>query len=156
MTLQAGKLLAFDVGDARIGVASCDALGLTVQPRTVIRRRSRRQDFDVIAALIQQEQPDALLCGLPLNIDGSEGGQAQTTRRWAGRLAQALKHILGSAPPIIFWDERLSSYAADEIIADDPGRWSTIGQDAIAAAVILQSYLDAQRRGASESYGRIG
>ncbi|MCB0113769.1 MAG: Holliday junction resolvase RuvX, partial [Caldilineaceae bacterium] len=93
--------------------------------------------------------------GLPLNMDGSEGPQAETTRRWARRLAQALKHILGSAPPIIFWDERLTSYAADEILEGQNGRKSKIGQDAVAAAVILQSYIDAQRRGATEDYGRI-
>lgn len=149
------KILAFDVGDARIGVAACDPLGLSVRPLTVIHRRSRHADFDVIGALIRQEAPDLLLCGLPLNMDGSEGAQAESTRRWARRLAQALKHILGGAPPLVFWDERLSSYAADEILESQDGRKSKIGQDAVAAAVILQSYLDAQRRGATEDYGRI-
>lgn len=150
-----GKILAFDLGDVRIGVASCDPLGLSVKPLTVIHRRSRREDFDAIGALIRQETPDALLCGLPLNMDGSEGPQAESTRRWARRLAQALKHILGTPPPIIFWDERLSSYAADEILESQVGGKTKVGQDAVAAAVILQSYLDAQRRGAPEDYGRI-
>ena len=149
------KILAFDVGEARIGVASCDPLWLSVKPLTVIHRRSRHQDFDVIGALIRQEAPDALLCGLPLNMDGSEGPQAESTRRWARRLAQALKHILGSAPPIIFWDERLSSYAADEILESQDNRKTKVGQDAVAAAIILQSYIDAQRRGATEDYGTI-
>jgi putative Holliday junction resolvase len=71
-------------------------------------------------------------------------------------LVQALKHSLGDAPPLLFWDERLSSFAADEIMAESPrGKKSPIGQDAIAAAVILQDYLDAQRRGVSADYGGI-
>jgi putative holliday junction resolvase len=152
-----GKILALDVGEARIGVATCDPLGLTVRPITVIVRKSRREDFDRLAALIRQEGAETILCGLPLNMDGSEGPQAATTRRWAGKLVQALKHILGYAPPLIFWDERLSSFAADEILESSPrGKKPQIGQDAVAAAVILQSYLDSQRRNASEDYGRIG
>jgi putative Holliday junction resolvase len=150
-----GKLLALDVGAVRIGVAACDPLGLSVRPVTVIERKSRREDFNRLGALVREEAVDALICGLPLNMDGSEGPQAQTTRRWAGRLVRALQHILGKSPPVIFWDERLSSFAADEFLEEAWGRHTKIGQDAIAAAIILQSYLDAQRRGASEDYGRI-
>ncbi len=151
----AGKLLALDVGEARIGVATCDGLGLTVRPLAVIARKSRHEDFDRIASLIRNEGGvDAILCGLPLNMDGSEGPQAQTTRRWAGRLVRALQHIFGQSPPLIFWDERLSSFAADEILATDR-RYAKIGQDAVAAAVILQSYLDAQRTNIPQHYGRI-
>lgn len=150
-----GKLLALDMGEARIGVATCDGLGLTVRPLAVIARKSRRKDFDEIAAIIRREGGvDGIVCGLPLNMDGSEGPQAQTTRRWAGRLVRALTHILGQSPPVRFWDERLSSFAADEILAQE-SRYAKIGQDAVAAAVILQSYLEAQRRNASETYGSI-
>lgn len=150
------KLLALDVGEARIGVAACDPLGLSVRPVTVIKRKSRREDFEWLGTLVREEAADALICGLPLNMDGSEGPQAQTTRRWAGRLVRALQHILGASPPLIFWDERLSSFAADEFLEDEArGKKAKIGQDAIAAAIILQSYLDAQRRGAGEDYGRI-
>lgn len=156
MTLAApGKLLALDVGLVRIGVAACDPLGLSVRPLTVITRKSRREDFDRLGALVRQEEAEALICGLPLNMDGSEGEQAQSTRRWAGRLVRALKHILGTAPPVIFWDERLSSFAADEFLAAQPRGKHTVGQDAVAAAIILQSYLDAWRRGAGEVYGRV-
>jgi putative holliday junction resolvase len=152
-----GKILALDVGEARIGVATCDPLGLTVRPVTVIGRKSRREDFDLLATLIRQEGAETILCGLPLNMDGSEGPQATTTRKWAGKLVRALQAILGYAPPLIFWDERLSSFAADEILEEwSRGKKPQIGQDAVAAAVILQSYLDSQRRNAHEDYGRIG
>jgi putative holliday junction resolvase len=150
------KLMALDVGEARIGVATSDPLGLSVRPLAVIKRKSRYEDFDRLAAIIRQEEVDAIVCGLPLNIDGTEGPQAQTTRKWAMRLARALQKILGKSPPVIFWDERLSSYAADELLAtDDRFSKDKIGQDAVAAAVILQSYLDAYRRGAAEDYGQI-
>ena len=151
-----GKLMALDVGQARIGVATCDPLGLSVRPLLVIRRKSRQEDFDRLAELVRQEAVDAIICGLPLNMDGSEGPQARTTRKWAGRLVRALQHILGQAPPVLFWDERLSSFAADEILNDEERvHKPKAGQDAVAAAVILQSYLDAHKRGAAEPYGRI-
>lgn len=147
-----GKLLGLDVGLARIGVAVGDGLGLTARPVTVIRRRSREADFMHLAMLIDKEQAVAVICGLPLNMDGSEGEQAATTRKWALRLAQALRAIAGRPIPVIFWDERLSTYAANEIIAQGNAK---LPEDAVAAAVMLQSYLDAQRRSDTMDYGRI-
>lgn len=144
--------MALDVGQARIGVAVCDPLGLAARPLTVVERRSRREDFDRLAALFTAEEAESIICGLPLNMDGSEGAQAATTRKWAERLAHALRAILGRPTPIIFWDERLSSYVADEILATTG---SKTAQDAAAAAVILQSYLDARREGRLQDFGRI-
>ncbi len=147
-----GKLLALDVGQARIGVATCDPLGITVRPLTVLRRGRRQEDFQRIAQLVQEEGAEAIVCGLPLNMDGSEGPQARTVRRWAGRLARALQAILGRPVPIHFWDERLTSFAAQELLAEGE---TQAGEDAVAAALILQSYLDAQRRGESLDYGSV-
>ncbi|MEZ4733571.1 MAG: Holliday junction resolvase RuvX [Caldilineaceae bacterium] len=152
-----GKLLALDVGLARIGVAVCDPLRLTVRPRTVIQRRSRRDDFADLAKLVQQEEIVAIICGLPLNMDGSEGSQARTVRKWAERLAYALRAILGNPVPVIFWDERLSTFAAQELLTETQP-WSSKrkpAEDAAAAAVILQSYLDAQRLGETLEFGSI-
>lgn len=136
-----GKLLALDVGLARIGVAVCDPLRLAARPLQVIVRRSRRADFALLAYLVQEQEAVALIVGLPLNMDGSEGVQAQTVRKWADRLAYALR-ALGALRPIIFWDERLSTFDAQQIIADAEQH---IEEDAAAAAVILQRYLDATR-----------
>jgi putative Holliday junction resolvase len=143
--------LALDVGLARIGVATCDPLWLTVRPLTVIERGSRRADFAQLAALATQEAASAVVCGLPLNMDGSEGFQAQRVRKWAQRLAQALRTLLGRPVPVIFWDERLSTFRAQEILGAHAHRQ----EDAYAAAVILESYLAAQRRGETLDYGRI-
>ena len=148
----AGKLLALDVGLARIGVAVCDPLRLTTRPVTVIQRRSRREDFDQLARLVKQEEVVGIICGLPLNMDGSEGPQAQSVRNWAERCAYALRSILGKPLPLIFWDERLSTYAAQELLNEYKTK---IAEDAAAAAVILQSYLDAQRLGETLDFGRI-
>lgn len=138
-----GKIIALDVGDARIGIATCDPLRLTVRPLTTVRRRNRRIDFDALAKIYADEEAVLVVCGLPYNMDGSEGPQARRIRNWAARFTRALRNILGEDVPLVFWDERLSSFAADEWIAEegpDPA-----GQDAIAAAVILRSYLDVQR-----------
>ncbi len=90
-----GKVLALDVGLARIGVAVCDPLQLATRPLAVIRRRTRNDDFAEIARLARDETVQAVVCGLPLNMDGSEGVQARTVRKWAMRLAQALRAMLG-------------------------------------------------------------
>ena len=142
-----GKVLALDVGMARIGVAVCDPLRLVARPLCVIRRRSRREDFDLLARLIRDEEVVAVVVGLPLNMDDSEGPQAQSVRKWAERLAYALRE-LGQARRIVFWDERLSTFDAQALMADYGKK---IGEDAAAAAVILQRYLDAQRHSADRS-----
>ena len=159
-----GKLLALDVGLARIGVAVCDGLQLTVRPLTIVHRRSRNEDFDALARLAQAEQAEAVICGLPLNMDGSEGPQAQSTRKWAMRLAHALRALLGRPLPVIFWDERLTTFAAQELRAE-PTDGATaslgerhgkdVGEDAVAAAVLLRAYLDAVATGELLHYGRI-
>lgn len=150
-----GKLLALDVGLARIGVAVCDPLRLAARPLTVIHRRSRRDDFAELARLVQREEVIGIICGLPLNMDGSEGSQAQTVRKWAERCVYALRAILGQAVPLIFWDERLSTFAAQELLAEQGSSKQKIAEDAAAAAVILQNYLDAQRLGETLDFGRI-
>ena len=152
----AGKLLALDVGLSRIGIAVCDPLHLTVRPLTVLHRRSRNQDFAELAQLVTAQKVQAVICGLPLNMDGSEGSQAQTVRKWAIRLAQALRALLARAIPVIFWDERLTTFAAQELIADPHSlRGAESGEDAVAAAVLLQGYLDSQRSEEPLDFGRI-
>lgn len=137
-----GKIMALDVGDARIGVAVCDPLRLTVRPLCTLRRRSRRQDFAALARIYVEEEAELVVCGLPLNMDGSEGPQARKVRSWVARFGRALRAIREEEVSLHFWDERLSSFAADEWIAEaGPHR---AGQDAVAAAVILRSYLDEQ------------
>lgn len=147
-----GKLLALDVGLARIGVATCDPLWLTVRPVTVLHRTSRREDFVRLTQFVRNEEAVAVICGLPFHMDGRMSDQTQTIRKWAMRLAQALRTLLGRPIPVIFWDERLTTFAAQAIMTERKTRGA---DDAVAAAVILQSYLDAQRQGDPRDFGRI-
>lgn len=138
-----GKIMALDVGTARIGIALCDPLRLTVRPHSTLTRTSRNEDFAHLAKQAQAESVRGVVCGLPLNMDGTAGPQAQSTRKWAMRLAQALRALLGAPLPVALWDERLSSYSAQELTR----QWPRHDNDALAATVILQSFLAALKRG---------
>jgi putative Holliday junction resolvase len=147
-----GKLLGLDVGLARIGVAVCDPLWLSVRPLLVLMRGNRRDDFAQLAQLVQREEVVAVVCGLPLSMDGGDSQLTNTVRKWAMRLAHALRALLGRPLPIFFWDERLSTYTAKQQLASQR---QSAPDDALAAAVILQSYLQARRLGEQLDYGRI-
>jgi len=139
------KLLALDVGDRRVGVAVCDELGLTVTPLTTIRRASRAEDFERIARLVREHDARGIVVGHPLNRDGSAGTQARRVERYAAALCAALQ-AAGTPLAVTLWDEYLSTVQAQEVLAGS-GRRSRArraGLDAVAAAVILQEYLDAE------------
>ena len=135
--LPPGRLLALDLGQARSGVAVCDAEGILATPLAVLRRHATRaEDYTEIAALVAQEKAVGVVVGLPLASQGEEGSQARWARRYAGRLAGAL------AVPVAFWDESYSSAEADRLVGESGGRTP---RDAAAAAVILQEFLEARR-----------
>ena len=136
-----GRLLALDVGERRIGVAVSDPTGTLARPLKTIVRASRRADFQAIAQVVDDCAATRIIVGLPLSLDGTEGPQARQVRRYAERLAQAV------SVPIEFWDERYSSMVATEILRvkgkHRDRRQGRGAIDAAAAAVVLQSYLDA-------------
>lgn len=137
-SLPPGRLLALDLGEARIGVAVCDELGMFATPLTVLpRRRTRAEDFAGIAALVRRERAVGVLVGLPLDSDGQEGAQARWARRYAGRLAGALE------VPLAFWDESLTTADAGRLLEEVGGRTAV---DAAAAAVLLNDFLEARRK----------
>ncbi len=136
-TLPVGRLLALDVGDRRVGAAVCDEGGLLVRPLTVFERGARAADQARIRRLLQEQRAVGLVVGYPLNDDGSAGPQAQQTARYAQRLAAVLD------VPVMLWDERLSTFEAEQRLAAMSRRGrKAIGVDAVAAAVILESFLD--------------
>jgi len=141
------KRLALDVGDRRVGVAVSDATGLIAAPLTVIRRKSKAEDFARIARLVREQTAGEVIVGLPLNADGSSGPQARRVERYAAALEQALR-AEGLDVPVRFWDERMSTRRAQEamIAAGRKARHRRAHIDAAAAAVILQDYLDEHRR----------
>lgn len=140
--LPKGRLLALDLGQARIGVAICDESGLLASPLAVLRRHpTRAEDFAEIAALVRREGVVGVLVGLPRaggadDLGAVEGPQARWTRRYAGRLAGVL------AVPLAFWDETLTSLDAARLLHEGGGK---AGIDAAAAALILADYLDTRR-----------
>lgn len=134
------RCLALDVGERFIGVAIGEVLA---RPLTTLKRHSKAQDFAAIAELIRQHEADTLVVGLPLNMDGSNGFQAQRTIRYTEQMQTALVEM--NVPvEVVLWDERLSTEHADALMAETghgiERRRTQI--DAAAAAVILQSYLD--------------
>lgn len=133
--------LALDVGDKRIGLAVGNDTARLARPHSILQRQSKRADFIAIARVVQEVGADRLLVGLPYNMDGSEGPQAHRVRNYARQLQASL------SLPLDFVDERLSSFAADEIIQQNRPRKSSskkVHNDDIAAAVFLQAFLDQQ------------
>jgi putative Holliday junction resolvase len=136
------RVLGIDAGERRVGVALSDELHLLATPLTVLdRRHGLRPILDSLLDLATRERVGHIVVGLPLNADGSEGAQARRARDFA----RAAERVLGL--PVTLWDERLSSREAQAIVHAQGGRRRTAIDD-VAAAVILQDYLDAQRRAA--------
>ncbi len=137
------RVLALDLGEKRIGVALSDPLGMIARPLMVIRRSSKAKDHAAIHQLVAENQVCEVLCGYPLSLDGSEGPQGRRVRRYAEALAEGLP------VPVTLWDESYSTVEAEQHLraagkkrsAQETRNWI----DAVAAAVILQSYLDARR-----------
>jgi putative holliday junction resolvase len=131
------RMLGLDVGDRRIGVAVSDPTGLLATPVEVYTRRGGLVDVDHIASLRDELEAERVVVGLPKNMNGTEGPQAEKTREFADSLA-----ALGM--PVILWDERLSTVEATRRMDERRGRRrkGTARVDAEAAAVILETYLD--------------
>lgn len=131
-------VIGLDHGTRRIGVAVADTETGLAFARPAIRRRSLEADLAAIRAVAAGESAPTIVLGLPLNMDGTQGGQARAVRAFGDRLA-----AIGMT--VVYEDERLSSWEAGERLADAgerPSRRS--GEiDSAAARLILQQYLDA-------------
>ena len=136
-----GRVMALDLGEKRIGVAVSDETRLVARSYGVIRRKSRAEDYARYAAIIEEQKVALLVVGLPLMLDGSEGEKANWTRDYAAELSN---HI---SVPLILWDEALTTVEAEASLRARGIRGKKARQqvDAVAAAFILQSYLESQR-----------
>jgi putative Holliday junction resolvase len=153
------RLMALDVGEARIGIAVSDATGFLASPYTTLHvSRNEAETWEAIQQLITETDAEGLIVGLPVSLDGQLHGQAKRVQAFAERLKP---HV---SIPLTFWDERLSTVEAERLLTargeEGYGRRSgdkrrkqgqggrrrrKRGQqeiDALAAAVILQEYLD--------------
>lgn len=138
-TLAGGKTLAgLDLGEKTIGVAVSDRGLSFAHPRPVITRRKFSHDAAVLLDLLAKENVGAVAMGLPINMDGSEGPRAQASRAFVRNIARM------TDLPFVFWDERLSTVAAERTLIEmDFSRKKRAGKiDSAAAAFILQGVLD--------------
>jgi putative Holliday junction resolvase len=138
----AGKLLGLDLGTKTIGIAISDGVRYSATPLETITRTKFTKDAERIAELITENHAVGIVLGLPLNMDGSEGPRAQSTRAFARNLAQKI------TIPIVFWDERLSTAAVTRMMIDADVRRDKRAEvvDKLAASYILQGALERLRR----------
>lgn len=134
-------LAGLDFGDKTIGVAISDRLHSVASPTDTIRRKKFTLDAEALLKLLTSREVGGIVLGLPRNMDGSEGPRCQKTRAFARNLGQLTEL------PITFWDERLSSVAADRAMLEaDMSRAKRAEKiDQVAAGVILQGALDRLR-----------
>jgi putative Holliday junction resolvase len=132
------RLLGLDVGTKTVGLALSDVTRSVATPYSTLRRTKFTEDAKAILEVVEKNQVGGLVIGLPLNLDGSEGPRAQSTRAFARNLAA--RTVL----PIVFWDERLSTAAVERhlIEADATRKRRAEVIDRMAAAYILQGALD--------------
>ena len=130
-----------DLGDKTIGVAVSDAMRSVASPLTTIRRRKFTADAEALLRIVAERDLGGLVLGLPRNMDGTEGPRCQSTRAFARNLSRL------TDLPIGFWDERLSTVAAERALleADASRRRRAEVIDHVAAAYILQGALDRLR-----------
>jgi len=135
------RLMALDIGDRRIGVALSDPGQVLARGLQVLHCRSRERDMAVIASLAKEHEVEKIVVGYPRRLDGTVGEQARKVEAYAAELQEVVKI------PVILWDERLSTIRAQRamIEAGRKRRERKERLDAVAAAVILQDYLDSLR-----------
>lgn len=153
------RILGLDVGERRIGVAAADSETRLALPVGVVERAEPEADVAAIARLIEEQKAEALVLGLPISLNGSLGPQAQVVRAFGDQLASRL------GLPVEYSDERLSTVEAQRRLAASAkrvrqnkggrsakSRHTPRGRlDALAAVIILQSYLDRRSGDGSSS-----
>jgi len=137
--------MALDVGDKTIGVAVSDALLLTAQSRPTIRRKDLTSDVETLRRLALENEVHEIVVGQPLHMNGKESPQSQKVARFVDELHKVLDL------PVIFWDERLTSFEAEQHLEQMGLNWRQRREqvDKIAAMIILQNYLDSRPRSAN-------
>lgn len=136
------RIMCIDLGTKTIGLAVSDPMGVIALPVTTLRRKAVEKDIEEVVKAASEREVVLIIVGMPINMDGSEGARARQTRKFAERLKAA------TALPVEFWDERLSTAAVTRVLIDaDVSRAKRKDAvDKLAAAYILQGYLDSQMR----------
>lgn len=132
------RILGLDIGDKRIGIAVSDALGLTAQGLKTLERSGTAEDFNHIAGLVKEWEIGRFVAGLPRNMNGTYGPQAEKVKEF-------MEQVTALVPlEVIYWDERLTTVAAQRALLEGDRSRKKRKQvvDKIAAVFILQGYLD--------------
>jgi len=134
--------MGLDIGSRTIGIAISDELGITAQGLKTIRRKSTEDDLREIAAMVSQFEIEKIVVGLPKNMNGTLGEQAEIVLKWTKVLTDKIQ------TPVVTWDERFSTVGASKVLleADLSRRKRKKVIDKLAAVLILQGYLDQSRR----------
>ena len=136
------KWLAVDYGDSRTGLAGCDAGETITSPITPqIEEKSMNKVAAAVTEVFAARGAEGLVCGLPKNMDGTEGSRANKSRRFAQRLANT------AGVPVVLWDERRTTVDAHRILFDagKNGKKRKKTVDAVAASLLLEGYLAFRR-----------
>ena len=133
-----GRILAIDLGEKRIGLAVSDPHRMVAKSFGVIKRKSRREDFERYATVIAEQSVSLVVMGLPLMLDGSDSDQTRWVRHYSAELQKNIP------VPLTLHDETYSSKQAEESMRtrNMTRKKRKASVDAVAAAFILQSYLD--------------
>ena len=135
------RVMGLDVGTKTIGIAVSDALLLTAQPKPTLRRKNLQSDIETLRHMVAENEVHEIVVGQPLHMDGRESPQSEKVGRFAEELRKAVN------VPVIFWDERLTSFEAEQHLEHMGLNWRQRRDqvDKIAAMMILQNYLDSRR-----------
>jgi putative Holliday junction resolvase len=136
------RIMGLDIGTHTIGVAISDELGITAQGLKTVKRRSLEEDFKEISTIIEHFEISKIVVGLPKNMDGTLGKQAEVVFQWIKDLKDRI-HL-----PVVTWDERLSTVGASKVLleADLSRKKRKKVIDKLAAVLILQGYLSRSRK----------
>jgi putative Holliday junction resolvase len=142
-----GRVMALDVGKARVGLALSDPLGYTAQPLLTLWRKSRGEDLRSLLRLIRKHDVAEIVVGNPLHLSGDVSPWAAKVQEFAEELRKR------SALPVHLWDERLSTVAAHEILdqAGHDRRDRKYVIDQVAAVVILRGWMEAKEQAATRA-----
>jgi len=134
------RRLGIDHGERRVGLALSDEEGRFAQPHATVERRDPKRLVLEIAAVAAEHAVEELVVGLPLTLEGREGASARRARRFAEHLGRE------TGLPVVLWDERMTTAAAERALreAGVGGRRQRRVVDRVAAALLLQSYLDSR------------
>ncbi|HLD95177.1 MAG TPA: Holliday junction resolvase RuvX [Alphaproteobacteria bacterium] len=135
------RLLGLDVGDKTIGISVCDRLWTIASPLLLIERKNIAKDLEKLLGVFEKEAASMMVVGLPLNMNGSLGPQAQKVQKLMDKVQQV------NDIPVVYWDERLSTIAVTKamIEADLSRKKRDKVVDKMAATFILQGFIDGWR-----------